>query len=164
MKKKIVLAAFLISVGVALVIGLSGPTARSVQGASPQIVLYTGENFTGRSITVEGTIFDFPKFDEPDGSQFDWNDQVRSLVVVGGTWRIYQNGRCNTRLDDTALQALDIGSKQPDEGWSALVSATSTGQLEVSDLSFLGLGKDISSVELVSQTNLPDWALAMRKP
>jgi len=148
--------------------GIRGPVVvaagAAAEAGGPQIVLYTGENFTGRAITVTGTVFDLPKDQEPDGSLYDWNDQVRSIVVVSGTWRLYQNGRCNTRLDDTPIEAFAVGEKLPAQGWSALVSAASAGQLQIADLSAAGIGQDISSVELISTSNLPDWALGFRKP
>jgi hypothetical protein len=83
---------------------------------------------------------------------------VRSLVVVSGTWRLWQNGRCNTRLDDTPVEALDVSTKEPEPGWSCLVSATSAGPLELSSGAAGGFLHDVSSIELVSVENLPDWA------
>jgi hypothetical protein len=166
MKKVLLIALVVLPLGIALALYLSEkPLPQAVgQVQAPQIVLYTGENFTGRELLVEGTVFDLPREEEGDGSFFDWNDNVRSLIVVSGTWRLYQNGRCNTQLDDTRLEAFDIRGKGHVQGWSALVSGTSTGSLEIPDLAAGGLGEDLSSVELISQANLPDWVFAFRKP
>jgi hypothetical protein len=168
MKLRIALVVCLATAALYLALHLNGRRAKAPQALGqvqgPQIVLYTGENFTGRVINLETHLFDLPKDQEPDGSLFDWNDKVRSLIVVKGTWRLYQNGRLNTGLDSTPIENFDIQTKQAAEGWSALVSATSTGPLEIPDLSEGGIGEDLSSVELISETNLPDWALGFRKP
>ncbi len=131
-------------------------------GGGAGIVLYTGEGFTGRSVLLEATAVDLPTELDRAGRECNWNDSVRSLVVLGGTWRLYQHGRLNTRLDDTPIEELDIREKLPDEGWSSLVSATSAGPLKVADVRELGIGSDISSVELVSAENLPDWVFRLR--
>jgi hypothetical protein len=164
MKKRMSLLAVLVLVVAVPLIYVFAPTKRSRAGEGPQVILYTGENFTGKAIALQGTVYDLPLTPEQDGTAYDWNDQVRSLVVVGGTWRLYQNGRCNTRLDETKLDEFDIRGKLPDEGWCALVSATSRGQYEVPDVSAAGIGKDMSSIELISTENLPDWAMGLRKP
>jgi hypothetical protein len=80
------------------------------------------------------------------------------LIVVSGTWRLFQNGRSNTKLDETPLEALDVRSKEKESGWSTLVSATSRGPLELRSGAAGGFFRDISSIELVSAENLPDWA------
>jgi len=129
----------------------------------PELTLYTGENFTGRSFVVRATLHDLPRVEDPDGSFFDWNDQIRSIVVTGGTWRLYQHGRCNTQLDETELAELDVSSKDAREGWCSLVSATSSGPLAIANLAGGGIADDLSSIELVSTSLLPDWAQAMRQ-
>jgi hypothetical protein len=166
MKKILLVSLIVLPLGLALTLYLwNRPLPEAVgQVQAPQIVLYTGENFTGRELVVEGTVFDLPLEEDGDGSLFDWNDNVRSLIVVSGTWRLYQNGRLNTALDETRLEALDIRTKGAALGWSALVSATSAGRLEIPNLAAGGLGEDLSSIELVSQANLPDWVFAFRKP
>jgi hypothetical protein len=131
-------------------------------GAGPSITLFWGENFTGRSLTLTGTLYDLPKGTD-EISDFDWNDQVRSMIVTGGTWRLYQHGRLNTLLDDTRIEDFNIAAKTPSFGWSTLVSGVSRGAVEIPELSTAGLMGDISSVELVAVENLPDWWLAMRK-
>ena len=129
---------------------------------APQIILYTGENFTGRSVTIQGDLFDLPLEDAPDDSKFDWNDKVRSLVVTSGTWRIYQHGRCNTRLDKRELAVFDFTTTTPVSGWSSLVSAQPGQVLEIPNLAAGGLGEDISSVELISHQSLPVWSQSFR--
>jgi hypothetical protein len=126
------------------------------------IILFTGENFTGRSLVIEGSLYDFPLVEDPDGSFFDWNDQVRSVIVASGTWRFYQHGRLNTELDDTEVEVLDVRAKAPREGWCALLSAGESGALEIPNLAAGGIGPDISSIELVSTASLPGWAQTMR--
>ena len=172
MKKKLLIVGVVFFAGVGLAfflwkpMGLRVPVmpaAGAAQAEGPQIILYFGENFTGRSVTLVNTAFDLPTEEERDGSLFTWNDQVRSLVVVSGTWRLYQNGRLNTRLDGTRLDQFSLQGRLPDQGWSALVSGTSAGRLEVPDVAEAGIGVDISSIELVSTQNLPDWALVLRK-
>lgn len=164
MKRAILVLGAAVGAGVVVVCAFSRREARVVRaGSGPAIVLYTGEGFQGRSVALEGTALDLPAYLDQDGSEFNWNDQVRSLVVLGGTWRLYQHGRLNTRLDDTPIEEFDLRTKLPDEGWSALVSATSGGPLKVSDVRECGIGSDISSVELISEENLPDWALGLRK-
>ncbi|MGQ9591805.1 MAG: beta/gamma crystallin-related protein [Planctomycetota bacterium] len=165
MRRAILVLGAAIGVGVVVVCAFPRREARVVRARSgAAIVLYTGEGFQGRSVTLEGTAFDLPAYPDADGSEFNWNDRVRSLVVLGGTWRLYQHGRLNTRLDDTPLEEFRVGSKLPDEGWSTLLSATSAGPLKVADVREFGIGSDISSAELISEENLPDWALGLRKP
>jgi hypothetical protein len=131
--------------------------------AGPAIIFYQGEEYTGRSVTVTGTVFDLPTEEDARGDVWNWNDEVRSVVVVSGTWRLYQHGRLNTKLDDTALTALDVRTKEQAGGWSTLVSATSQGPLRIPTTAAGGFWRDISSVELVSEANLPDWAMDFRR-
>jgi hypothetical protein len=166
MKKILLIALVVASLGIALALHLWDRPLPEAAGQvqTPQIALYTGENFTGRELVLGGTLFDFPLEEDPDGSFFDWNDSVRSVIVLSGTWRLYQNGRLNTQLDETPLESFDLRTKGATRGWSALVSGTSAGRLEIPDLAAGGIGEDLSSVELISQANLPDWALGFRKP
>jgi hypothetical protein len=136
----------------------SRPSSAAGEGA-PLLVIYSGPNFTGRVLEVSGSLADLPLGDALDAEGFDWNDSIRSLRVVRGTWRIHQHGRCNTELDDTPLEALDLSSRRLVPGWSCLLSASSVGPLEIPSPEAGGLGLDASSVELVSRSNLPDWAL-----
>lgn len=124
----------------------------------PKIILFWEENFEGRSLEVTGSAIDLPVIGDVFGNEFDWNDEVRSIIVVSGTWRLYQHGRCNTELDQTPLELLDVARKQRRAGWSTLVSATSKGPLELPSAAVGGFFHDISSIELVSEANLPDWA------
>jgi FAD/FMN-containing dehydrogenase len=165
MSKRMVMG---IGVAVAVVAGsaavlVTRPRVLSGDVGAPRLLLYTGEGFTGRVMEVTGTLLDLPVEKEPDGSEFNWNDKVRSLVVYGGAWRLFQHGRLNTRLDDTKLEDLDIHTKRPAPGWSAVVSATAEGALEIPDLAAAGLALDLSSVELLCEENLPGWALSARR-
>jgi hypothetical protein len=165
MKKKLLLLGAPAAIAVlGLGLLLSGKLPVLGEANEARIILFTGENFTGRSLVVSGTLFDLPSEEDPDGSVFHWNDETRSLIVVSGTWRAFEHGRANTRLDDTKFEDFDIRTKLPDIGWSTLVSATSSGRLELPTLGHGGIGKGISSLELISELNLPDWALVFRKP
>lgn len=138
----------------------SGPVA--AQSGEPAIVLYSQPDFQGRSLSVTASLADLPKEVLVDGATFDWNDNVGSVRVVWGTWRLYQNGRFNTEIDETPLEALTLASKSIATGWSCLVSAKSTGEVRITDGAAGGWGSDVSSLELVGAENLPDWALAFR--
>jgi hypothetical protein len=135
--------------------------ARAAQG--PAIVLYSGEDFTGEKLVLADTVFDMPVTKDAQGAELNWNDEVRSIVVLGGTWRLYQHGRCNTELDESELAAFDVRTKTPAGGWSCLLSGLSTGPLELPNAAAGGFWRDISSIELVSTQNLPDWAFDLRK-
>jgi len=132
--------------------------AAAAQSEGPLLVLYWEEDFQGRALEVTGSLPDLPVEADASGNTFDWNDEVRSIVVVSGTWRLFQNGRSNTKLDETPLAALDVRTKEKESGWSTLVSATSKGPLELRNGAAGGFHRDISSIELVSAENLPDWA------
>lgn len=142
--------------------GIKGP-AGSAQAASgdlsqPLLILYWEESFQGRSLEVTGTLPDLPVVKDEFGNELNWNDEVRSIVVASGTWRIFAGGRCGTELDDTPLESLDLSTKKRVPGWSTLLSATSAGPLAIPSEAAGGFYRDISSVELVSEENLPDWA------
>lgn len=128
------------------------------QEGKPLLMLYWEEDFQGRALEVTGSVPDLPLEADAFGNTFDWNDEVRSVVVVSGTWRLFQNGRSNTKLDETPLEALDVRAKEKESGWSTLISATSTGPLEIRNGAVGGFFRDVSSIELVSASNLPDWA------
>jgi hypothetical protein len=130
---------------------------QAARGRQSELLLFSLPNFQGRSIRLTQTTVDLPIEELENGSQFDWNDNVRSLVVVSGTWRLFQHGRCNTQLDDTPRDALDVSTRPPVSGWSSLVSATSRGQMEIPVPEAGGLHHDVSSIELLSTENLPDW-------
>jgi hypothetical protein len=125
---------------------------------SPLIILYWEENFEGRSLELRGTAVDLPTVSDEFDNKFSWSDEVRSLVVVQGTWRFYQHGRLNTKLDETKLEDFDLKGKERIPGWSMLVSATSKEPLKLSSPANGGFDHDISSIALVSSENLPDWA------
>ena len=123
----------------------------------PLLILYSAPDFGGRSLEIRDTVVDLPVVEDRDGTRFNWNDEVRSIEVVSGTWRLCQHGRCNTELDETPLAAFVLRDRPVVSGWSSLVSATSRGPLLVSSPERGGLHRDISSIELVSSRNLPDW-------
>ena len=81
-----------------------------------------------------------------------------SARVLGGTWRLCQHGRLNTALDDTELSALDISTKARSAGWAALLSAAEEGPGDYASAAGWGWAPEVSSVELVSEEPLPDWA------
>lgn len=132
--------------------------AAVAQSGKPLLILYWEEGFQGRSLELTESLADLPVETDALGNQFDWNDNVRSVVVAGGTWRLFQNGRANTKLDQTPLEVLDTRAKEKEAGWSTLVSATSAGPLELPNGAVGGFYRDISSIELVSPESLPDWA------
>lgn len=123
----------------------------------PEIILYSEPDFQGYEVRIHDSEVDLPYDVLEDGAEVAWNDAIRSFVVVSGTWRIYQHGRLNTLLDDTPRELLDLRTKQTTQGWSTVVSATSRGPLRIASVELAGVGPDISSVELVSPENLPDW-------
>jgi len=88
---------------------------------------------------------------------------LRSFVIVSGTWRLYQHGRCNTQLDDTKLLDFNLKEKPEVGGWSTLLSGLSDGPLQIPTVAAGGIWRDVSSIELVSTQNLPDWAMDFRK-
>jgi hypothetical protein len=149
-----------------LIFGYVSWSGRLVAGAAggAQIILYEGEDFTGNSVTLGDTCFDLPVHKNASSTEeFNWNDEVRSIVIVKGTWRLYQNGRCNTLLDDSTAAETSVKGRLPVGGWSTLISATSRGPLRIPNVAAGGIWRDVSSVELVSDQNLPDWALDFRK-
>lgn len=126
----------------------------------PEIIVYSGPNFTGKELTLTHSMFDLPKEDLGDGKVFNWNDNIRSVVVVSGTWRLFEHGRANTTLDGEKIEHFNRDNKAEVPGWSTLVSADSRGVLELGQPGVGGWGDGISSVHLVSDRNLPDWAMS----
>jgi len=139
----------------------SGSQAQEAAAPSePLVILYAEAGFSGRSLEVRDTLYDLPVVVDTDGAVFNWNDEVRSIEVVSGTWRLYQHGRCNTELDERPLAEFVRRDQPSVSGWTNLVSATSRGALRVSSPERGGLHRDVSSIELVSSRNLPDWVYA----
>ncbi|MBI4604273.1 MAG: beta/gamma crystallin family protein [Planctomycetes bacterium] len=149
--------AFAAGVATALFFSRGAGDLQAAAALKPEIIFYSQPNFQGREVHLYGDAVDLPYEDLADGTQMLWNDNVGSLIVVSGTWRLYQHGRMNTALDDTPLELLDLGSKVQIGGWSSLVSGTTAGPLKIASVEHLGVGPDISSVQLVSSLNLPDW-------
>jgi hypothetical protein len=161
MRRRTVLVLSVVTVLAALGGGIAvlrRPAVSAEDGKRPVLILYSEEDFQGPSLEVTGSLRDLPVETDPDGVQFDWNDRVRSVVVVSGTWRLFQHGRSNTKLDDTPLEALDLRTKEKETGWTCLLSATSAGPLELPSGAVGAFYQDVSSIELVSEENLPDWA------
>lgn len=130
----------------------------SAQVEQPELIIYWEGDFTGPSLRITGTLLDMPVELNRAGEEYSWNDVIASVVVVRGTWRLYQHGRCNTAIDDTPLAELDLAQKADSEGWSCLVSGNSSGEVSYPGKNCVFAPNDISSIELVSPDNLPDWA------
>lgn len=163
--RKILIKGFLLAAVAGLVTSLRVVSTSDSAHGDPgraALVLYSEPGFLGRSLLVTGSLPDLPREVLTDGSVSDWNDNVRSIRVIQGTWRLYQHGRFNTELDETPLESLNLDSKAPAMGWSALVSASASGEGMYPDGASGCFGEDISSIELVSTENLPEWALALR--
>jgi len=150
-------AAFALSWAVFLV-----PTSNAEP--TPEIILFTGENFTGNQIRLTATVLDMPKGTEEGAEHLrGWNDTVGSIVVVSGTWRLYQHGRLNTKIDkDETPEQVVAAEKAVVEGWSCRLSALPDGPAEFQRPGVGGWESDVSSVELVSTQSLPPWAVLSR--
>ena len=148
----------LIATPVLFLFSQNAPRGRAGGGDEPQLILFSGPGFTGRELVLRDTVADLPVERLDDGSTFNWNDEVRSIIVVSGTWKLYQHGRCNTTLDDTPVEQLDLRVQSRVGGWSSLVSANSAGPMRIHSPETASLHRDISSIRLVSTLNLPDWA------
>jgi hypothetical protein len=135
----------------------------SAQELLPEIIVYWEDNFEGRSVRITGTVLDMPAAVDPEGNEYSWNDKVRSVVVVRGTWRLFQHGRCNTTIDRTRLEDLDVRGKEPTDGWSTLVSASAAGPVQYASANGTFAPDDISSIQLVSLENLPAWATVVSR-
>jgi hypothetical protein len=147
-----------------IVLERAPPTrAAEPRTAGPQIILFSEENFQGEQLVITQSMFDLPVVRVPSGEDIDWNDRAQSVLVLGGTWRLYQHGRFNTALDDTAPEVFRAQAKPPRSGWSCIVSAQAVSELAIPSVAHGGLFWDISSVELISAQNLPDWVFEMRK-
>ena len=130
---------------------------RSEEARGPELIVYSGDEFDGRSLCVRSTLLDMPEEEMANGEVYDWNDRISSIVVVRGTWRLYENGRYNTELDETPLEELDVTAKQAVGGWSCVVSAGS-GPVRVNNRDGLFADNDISSIELLSERALLEAA------
>ena len=156
--KRLMLVPFLLA-GAGAVLLLTGGSDSSAQ-SGPLLKVYWDTEFGGRCLEVTGDLLDLPKGVDEEGNEYDWNDQISSIIVVRGTWRLYEHGRANTELDETPLEELDLSEKAPVQGWSVLVSGSSQGPVEYPTPESAGFKNDrISSIELVSEENLPSWAL-----
>ena len=148
----------------AVATGLSPLLFMAFQGSSaaqtqPKLQIFMEESFKGPSLEVTGSLIDMPVIADANGVEIDWNDNVGSIVIWSGTWRFNQHGRCNTEIDDTPLEQLDLKTKVRIDGWSCLISASSKGPLRIPRAALGGCSRDVSSIELVSEKNLEDWAL-----
>lgn len=135
-----------------------GSLDAATEDRRPLLIVYTEPSFKGRSLEVWDSVVDFPVEKSADGATFDWNDSIRSIRVVRGTWRLHQHGRLNTELDGTPLEVLNLATRKLIQGWSCLLSATSAGVLELPTAESGGWGEDVSSIALISDKNLPDFA------
>ncbi len=151
-RRAILLCALLASI----VFVLEKSSESVARGRKPELIVFSGDEFDGRSLEVHGSLYDMTRETNADGSIHAWNDSISSIIVVRGTWRLYQNGRCNTRLDDTPLKRLDIRKKEAAGGWSCIVSASPDRPLRLTTHDGVFADDDISSIELVSDKALPD--------
>jgi len=154
----------LLSACTAAVYYFSGPQRTMAQEAGAVIVLYSETGFRGRQLVVERSLPDLPVLTGADGGEeFDWNDNVRSVRVLSGTWRVFQHGRFNTALDETPIASFDASAKPLAGGWSTLLSPDGSGPLEIPDLLSCGVvTPEISSLRLVSERPMPPWLLTSR--
>ena len=153
---------FILGIAVAAIFMRGGQELQAGAAAQPELILFSEPDFQGRELHLFDSTVDLPFEDLVDGTKHLWNDNIGSLIVAGGTWRLYQHGRMNTALDDTPKEAVDVYSKAPAGGWSCLLSASSRGPLKIATPELGGFGSDISSIELVSPFNLPDWTSRAR--
>lgn len=142
---------------------LSRPPGGAAGEQPPEIILFSEEGFQGEKLAVRESLFDLPVLKSPSGEEFDWNDKTKSVIVVKGTWRLYQHGRFNTELDDTPPEAFRASAKAPRPGWSCVVSAPPGRELRIPSVAQGGLFWDVSSIELLSGESLPEWSSTMRK-
>ena len=70
---------------------------------SKAIVLFEHDHYNGRMLTLYGSLNEFTLF----------NDRVSSIIVIGGTWKIYEHrvyrGRSQTLNSSEYLTGFDIG-------------------------------------------------------
>jgi hypothetical protein len=154
--------AFVLGAAAVLVFFREGEKLSAGAALEPEIILYSEPGFQGREVHLFGDAVDLPYEQNADGTLMLWNDSVGSIIVVSGTWRLYQHGRMNTAIDDTPLELLDLRTKAQTTGWSSVLSATSNGPLKIASPELAGIGSDISSIELLSTQNLPDWVFGRR--
>ena len=82
------------------------------------------------------------------GEELSWDENISSVVVRGGTWRL--------------CEASDFN--RVSGGWSTLVSAGMHGELRQSASECGGWTNDsISSIQLVSEGGMEDWAILNRE-
>jgi hypothetical protein len=153
----ITIAAFLVGVIAGSILFRSSRDLQAGAASKPEIIFYSEPGFQGHALHISEDAVDLPFEEFADGTKLLWNDNVGSIVVVSGTWRIFQHGRMNTLLDDTPRELLNLAAMPPVKGWSSVLSATSRGPLRLASLELGAIGADISSVQLVSSQNLPDW-------
>jgi hypothetical protein len=161
--KKIAALLSLIVAGSALSWAIFRPPVSQAE-ESPEIILFSGENFTGNRLVLTNTVLDMPKGDEDGPEELrGWNDTVGSVIVVSGTWRLHQHGRLNTEIDkDETPEQVVLAEKAVVKGWACLVSALPDGPAEYATPASGGWESDVSSVELVSIQSLPAWAILSR--
>ena len=146
-------------VGLSPLLFMTGERSSTAQ-TQPGLEIFMKENFQGPSVVVTGgSLIDMPVLKDQNGVEINWNDHVGSVIVHGGTWALYEHGRAGTELDDTPLDQLDLGTKRKIDGWCCLISASSKGPLSIPRPALGGFTRGVSSIVLVSEKNLPDWAL-----
>ena len=162
MRIKYLLVALVLVAAGAIAWSLRTPdlTAQVEDRGKPELVIFWENEGRGHTRRITGTQLDMPHSLDEAGEDFSWNDWIKSIVVTRGTWRVYEHGRANTRLDETELAELDIRSKERATGWSCLVSGSADGPVQYDETNTFFAPDEISSIVLVSEENLPAWAFA----
>ena len=112
----------------------------SAEEASPRLVVYADADFSGRSLTITDTLIDMPKSDD-----FDWNDQISSIEVLEGTWRLYEHGRLHQLRERKRGEPNRVG------GWSCVITAPA--RISGTDGRFGD--NSISSIERIANHTIP---------
>ena len=106
---------------------------KSTRAAEIEVFWDTG--FEGRSLVITDSLAELPTFTTETGEEFSWDENISSIVLRAGTWRLCQESDFN----------------RPRGGWSVLVSAGEHGVVRQSASECGGWTNDgISSIQLVS--------------
>ena len=131
----------------------SGAARKVSAASSAKIRVFEHVSFLGANLDIQQSTRVLPSI--PDSANpddvFDWNDKISSIIVIKGTWRLYEHSNFN--LDE-------CGNAVP--GWVYVVSGSDNapGGIAYPCPPSAGFKNDeISSIELVSEENLPDWVI-----
>lgn len=135
------------------VTGFVATGERVTNASEPEglLVVYMGENQTGRSLTVTSSLPDLPVLTDENGDEFDWNDQIVSIEVRKGVWRLYEHGRFNTELDDTPIEDWVRSNRESVDGWSCVVFPPASGSPAYGTENGPLRRRLISSIEMLSE-------------